>query len=568
MGTKSTKAIALILTHTSIFGMALAACSSDESSQNVPSDEYAILLNYNDGSSRPYTMYVEKGSSIAANDIDIPTRKGYTFANWTTDEAGASVVSFPYTPEGDIAFYAQWSISVINVTFDYNLGEGSLASETSYVMQVNYNGNITQADVDAVNARIPERDGFIFAGYWETENGTRVNFDTPYNIKKEVTFYAHWREEDTKLYNVTFDENYEGGRTHLISDIEDGASIALKDAPADPTRKGYDFLGWATTKDATEPNVTFPYTPSGPETDITLYGVWKMKTYTVTFRYNYKRNPGGASGVYKRFADTPAFSSMNEPEAITREGFEFLGWYTHAYEGQKVTFPFEVTASTNLYAHWRANRMTPTNNIFDAEFTPIRSDETFPGYSGSTLGTGIIQLDSSNDFGAYSDAYPLLDDAHDQAYGNFVGYLFKEGATLTYNIYSDRAVSGVKLYAQLAYEIINEPLVISPEGPFGYLFNVNGVSINYGSIDLSPCAPADVTGMNPHKFHEFFISNINLVEGLNVITLVTNNANNTFNGGIPAGTMGAIAPQVDYIRLETSSATLSWHPEYDNLYRD
>ena len=562
MGTKSTKAIALILTHTFIFGMALAACSSNESSQNVPSDEYAILLNYNDGSSRPYTMYVEKGSSIAANDIDIPTRKGYTFANWTTDEAGASVVSFPYTPEGDIAFYAQWSISVINVTFDYNLGEGSLASETSYVMQVNYNGNITQADVDAVNARIPERDGFIFAGYWETENGTRVNFDTPYNIKKEVTFYAHWREEDTKLYNVTFDENYPEGQTHVISDLEDGMSIALKDAPADPSRLGYDFLGWATTKDASEPDVTFPFTPSGTETDITLYGVWKMKTFTVTFRYNYKKNPAGASGIYKRFADYPAFTSMEEPAAITREGFEFLGWFTHAYEGKKVTFPFEVTSSTNFYAHWRANRMTPVNNIFDAEFTPIRSDETFPGYSGSTLGTGIIQPDGSDDFGAYSDAYPLLDDAHATAYGNFVTYLYKKGATLTYNIYSDRAVSGVKLHASLATEILEGGFAISPEGDYGYQFIVNDVSMDYGTVELYDLPPAPL-GQSATRFQEFYICDINLVEGLNVIKLVTNNENLECGG-----TMGAVAPEVDYIRLETSSATLSWHPEYDNLYRD
>lgn len=562
MGQKRLKLTAVILTHVFIAGMVLTACGqTQESSNYVSTDEYAITLNYNDGSSRPYTMYVEKGASIAANEIDTPIRKGYTFANWTTDEAGASVVSFPYTPAGDVSFYAQWDVSKINVTFDYNLGADSTASERSYVMQVNYNGNITQADVDAVNARVPEWQGHVFAEYWETENGTRVNFDTPYNIKKEVTFYAHWREEDTKLYTVIFDENYEGGQTHVYSDLEDGMSIALRDAPADPSRLGYDFLGWATTKDATTPDVTFPYTPSGSESEITLYGVWKMKTFTVTFRYNYKRNPGGSTGIYKRFADYPAFTEMAEPDAITREGFEFLGWFTHAYEGQKVNFPIQVTASTNYYAHWRANRMTPVNNIFDAEFTPIRSDESFPGYSGSTLGTGIIQPDASNDFGAYSDAYPLLDDAHPTAYGNFVTYLYKFGATLTYNIYSDRAVSGVKLYACLATEIVVGGFAIAPEGDYGYQFIVNDESMDYGEVDLSSLPPAEL-GQDATRFGEFYICDISLNEGLNVIKLVTNNENLECGG-----TMGAVAPEVDYIRLETS-ANLSWHPEYDNLYRD
>ena len=559
---KKDKFIALFIAYAFTATMSLVACSqTTESSIPVNSDEYAIRLEYNDGASRPYTIYVDKGSSIQQNEIADPIRQGFTFANWALDEAGATAVSFPYTPASDVTFYAQWAISVINVTFDYNLGTDAQATETSYVMQVNYNGNITQEDVDAVNTRIPEWHGHIFAGYWETENGTRVNFDTPYNIKKEVTFYAHWREEDTKIYNVTFDENYEGGQTHLYDNLEEGMSISLKDAPADPSRRGYDFLGWATTKDATEPNVTFPYTPEGSEENITLYGVWKVKTYTITFRYNYKKNPGGATGIYQQLRDTPAFTQLAEPATITRNGFEFLGWYTHAYEGQKVVFPYEVTTSTNFYAHWRANQMTPVNNIFDAEFTPIRSDESFPGYSGSTLGTGIIQPDGSNDFGAYSDNYPLLDDAHDRAYGNFVTYLYKKDATLTFNIHSDRAVSGAKLYAQLATEIAEGGFSIAPEGDYGYQFIVNDESMDYGEIDLSVCEPAEL-GQSATRFMEFYICDISLVEGWNVIKLVTNNENTELGG-----TMGAIAPEVDYIRIETS-ATLSWHPEYDNLYRD
>ena len=38
-------------------------------------------------------------------------------------------------------------------------------------------------------------------------------------MKKDITFYAHWRDADTKIYNVTFDENYEGGKRHLYEII-------------------------------------------------------------------------------------------------------------------------------------------------------------------------------------------------------------------------------------------------------------------------------------------------------------------------------------------------------------
>lgn len=563
---KKERLLALFTTYAFTASMLLVACTPQAapSSNNDPvviTDEFAIQLRYNDEKSRPYTIYVEKGSSILADDIGKPNRVGYSFVNWTIDEKGDTPVTFPYTPQDNVTFYAQWTITVIDVTFDYNLGEGAEATETSYVMHVNYNGNITQEDVDAINLTVPEWKGHIFAGYWETQNGTKVNFDEPYNIKKEATFYAHWREEDTKIYNVTFDENYEGGETHSYDNLEEGMSITLKDAPADPSRKGFDFLGWATSKDATEANVTFPFVPSGNDSDITLYAVWKVRTFTITFRYNYKKNPGGSTGIYQQLKNTAAFSQLNAPAVITRDGFEFLGWYTHPYEGQEVKFPYEVTNSTNFYAHWRSNKMTPVNNIFDAEFTPIRSDETFPGYSGSTLGTGIIQPDASDDFGAYSDSYPLLDDAHGEAYGNFVTYLYKNGATLTFNIYSSTAVSGAKLYAKLATEIADGGFSISPEGDYGYQFIVNDESMDYGEVDLSSCEPAEL-GQSATRFKEFYICDISLKEGLNVIKLVTNNENTELGG-----TMGAIAPEVDYIRIETS-ATLSWCPEYDNLYRD
>ena len=70
------------------------------------------------------------------------------------------------------------------------------------------------------------------------------------------------------------------------------------------------------------------------------------------------------------------------------------------------------------------------------------------------------------------------------------------GATLTFNIYSDRNVSGVKLYAKLATEIIQGGFVITPEGDFGYQFIVNGESMNYGSVDLTGLTPA-AAGQGP-----------------------------------------------------------------------
>ena len=186
--------------------------------------------------------------------------------------------------------------------------------------------------------------------------------------------------------------------------------------------------------------------------------------------------------------------------------------------------------------------------IFDAEFTPISSSESYPGYSGSTRGTGIIQPDSSNEYGAHSEVHPLLNDKHATHFGHFVTYLYKKDATLTFSIYTETAVSNVGLFASLAAEIEPGGFVITPHG-------------DYGSIDLRK-PDLGLGTMYASAFYEHRVATISLQAGWNVIQLITNNEN-TANGG----TMGAVAPMVDYIRLDTT-ATLSWYPEYDNLYRN
>ena len=59
--------------------------------------------------------------------------------------------------------------------------------------------------------------------------------------------------------------------------------------------------------------------------------------------------------------------------------------------------------------------------------------------------------------------------------------MYSYGATITYNIYSDKAVDNVDLYAMLSVEMRNE-IDMTPEGEYGFSFIVNGKAIDYGSI--------------------------------------------------------------------------------------
>ena len=69
--------------------------------------------------------------------------------------------------------------------------------------------------------------------------------------------------------------------------------------------------------------------------------------YTVTFDLN------GASGTAPDARTVYEGKTVGElPEVTAPAGWTFLGWYTAATDGTKVTASTKVTADTTLYAHW------------------------------------------------------------------------------------------------------------------------------------------------------------------------------------------------------------------------
>ena len=69
----------------------------------------------------------------------------------------------------------------------------------------------------------------------------------------------------------------------------------------------------------------------------------------------------------------------------TREGYKFLGWFTSAVGGMKVTESFLVTAATTLYAHWREE----IDGIVCVPGEKIAVDTGLIGYTASRLPSGL-----------------------------------------------------------------------------------------------------------------------------------------------------------------------------------
>lgn len=528
---RSKVVLALVLVLALLFAFPFSACDPVEYEE----EGITVKFDYNDGISRPYSLIVDENESVSA-PAD-PLRTGYDFTKWYTEAEGGNEVTFPLTPNKDVTVYAHWKAMICSVTFDENYDGGNKT-----VKEIEFGQTV---DKPAEN---PERTNFTFYR-WEVSKNSGAEAVFPYTVKGHVTFYARWVVGD--ILHITLDLNYENAPASSTVNVPQGDSLTAAQLGT-PKRSGYKFVGWATSPTSKEA-IELPFTPTE---SCTLSAIWEKEQYTISFRNNYV----GASSVNFKSVKVDGGTKVDKPDSDpTREGFTFEGWYTNERGGTPIVFPLEAVRTTNVYAHWKS--VAVKTNVFDAEFTEIDPTEIFPGYSGSATGAQIVAADDTGGT-AHSEVFPLNSKKPTHV-GHYVTYLYKEAATLKFVIYSDKAVTNAKLTASLGYEILTTgSLTIAPTGDNAYSFIVNGNALQYSPITITG-KDISAGGMFKSTFAEYTVSmNVSLVEGMNVIELVTANSNAAL-----AGTTSAVAPMVDYIKLDNlGGAELYWYPVYDNLY--
>ena len=180
----------------------------------------------------------------------------------------------------------------------------------------------------------PTRAGYLFGGWYQGD--AKYDFSTP--VSADLTLSAHWRADPSaKVFTVSFDP----GNGQMISDRSVRAGQAISE-PKAPTRSGYVFDGWYTTKSGGS-----KYDFSTPVTaDLNLYAHWTAvapKTFTVSFD-----TAGGSKVASQKVRDGAKASRPADP---TRSGHSFDGWYKG---DAKYDFSTPVTADLTLTARWRA----------------------------------------------------------------------------------------------------------------------------------------------------------------------------------------------------------------------
>ena len=329
------------------------------------SQEYTVTFNANGGSISPDSFTTKDGK---LESLPTPTRGGYDFLGWYTEETGGEKVTTDTVFTKDTTIYAHWqkqAAQEYTVTFDANGGSVSPSSAQTK------NGKLESLPT-------PTHGGYDFLGwYTEETGGDEVTTGTVFT--NDITIYAHWQEQTAQEYTVTFNAN--GGSVSTVSvTTKDGK---LESLPT-PTRGGYDFLGWYTQKDGGE-KVT---TDTVFTNDTTIYAHWQKQAaqeYTVTFDAN-----GGSVSTVSATTTDGKLTSLPTP---TYDGYDFLGWYTEETGGEKVTTDTVFTKNSTIYAHWQKQAAQEYTVTFNANGGTINSG-VITSYTygvGATLPTDVTR---------------------------------------------------------------------------------------------------------------------------------------------------------------------------------
>lgn len=272
-----------------------------------------------------------------------------------------------------------------------------------------------------------------------------------------------------------------------------------------------------------------------------------------TFYWNYDVDGNGvlndAGDVYeiKDFTYGKNISKVDEP---VREGCIFGGWYLD--NGEEYNRLSKYTTDVNVYAKWQVKY------VFEAEKTQLteldydcEENWVYDTVTEGGLKVGVALSGSAN-------GVALIGASEKASGGQYIAGLDYKGAYLDFEFTSDKAETGVALSMRLSARFRTLYMSANTNSSKVQIL-VNGVAVNYNDITIErPDNAQDMGGGDCENYFEnFFINNIDLVEGDNLIRIYVYNDSSRTDG-----TVRAYAPVVDCITL--SSTSVLTFKEYDN----
>ncbi|WP_411735586.1 InlB B-repeat-containing protein [Paenibacillus sp. M2] len=284
-------------------------------------NDYTVNFDSNGGSEEVPAQTVGFGATISTPTE--PTKDGYVFGGWYRDNTLTNAYDFAAAVTADLTLYAKW---LIPYTISFESNEGSVVDAQT-----------VNEGVKAMAPAPPTKDGYVFSGWYSDSELMNAYDFTAMVVMGDLTLYAKWTVYVPNTYTVTFESN--GGSVVTEQSVNEGA---VATAPGAPMLEGYTFDGWYSDSELMIP---YGFT-EGVTANVMLYAKWTKNSYTVSFSSN---NGSSVSNQSVSEGETATI-----PEAPTRAGHVFEGWYSDAGLNESYSFTTPVMNNLTLYAKWTA----------------------------------------------------------------------------------------------------------------------------------------------------------------------------------------------------------------------
>ena len=252
---------------------------------------------------------------LEGEKIKEPKVDNKNFKGWYTDKKYTNKYNFNNEVKKDLVLYGQTE-DIKEYTVTYVDNEKIVKTE-----KVKENGSLNAPEVS--------KEGYTFKCWSEEPNGKEYDLST--KVTKDITLYSVY---DINKYTVTFineNEKYDEQQ------IEYGGNIK---APTSPSKTYYIFKYWSLEENGDSYDLNTKVTK-----DITLYSVYDINKYTVTFIDKGKE-------IDKQ--ELEAGSIVIAPK-VSMEGYTFKYW-SEKENGEEYNLNLPITKNLTLYSVYEINK--------------------------------------------------------------------------------------------------------------------------------------------------------------------------------------------------------------------
>ena len=293
---------------------------------------------------------------------------------------------------------------------------------------------------------LPAKENYIFIGWYDaSEGGEKFDFSIPVTdiVYKDETanLYARY----TPAVNLVFMDK--SGRIFKIKQGAAGTEIPLGDVVF-PVDQDETITGWSETPagDDVQEKLPDPYTLSNK--DKVIYPIIE-KGYWLSFE-----SKGGTyiEPVFCEGGQKPA-----QPEAPTRLGYDFAGWFMQNDTPFSFTDGALLTDGTTIYAKWNPQSAAVsytevywiendkgTGYLFEASATKWAQTDTLISDIGVNTSTDVINSD-------YREHFEYDSDAQNKTEAEYKSVTVKGDGSTTVNVYFTRKTYTLFFYDKSSF---------------------------------------------------------------------------------------------------------------------